>query len=477
MTETPLWQRSATEVVALLRTGDVSPLELIDVAAARIEAVNPAVNALPVLCLERARRQARALDPGERRNHPGWLAGLPVAVKDYNDVEGVVTSHGSPIHAGVLAACSDATVRRLEHNGALPIGKSNVPEFAGANTFNPVYGATRNPWDLRMSVAGSSGGSAAALASGMCWLATGNDLGGSLRTPASFCGVVGLRPSPGRVPRSVDRRPFDPLWVEGPMARSVGDVALMLEAACGAALGDPLAFDSRSGEFVEAVADPRPPRRIAFSPDLGVVPMEPEIAGICRAAAMRFGGLGTEVTDDIPDFTGSVDAFQVLRAVLFAVNMGDVLARERERISPDIVWNIEKGLSLDAEAIRNAEQVRGELFQRVSAFFEHHDLLCCPAASVPPYPVEQRYPAFIAGRASQTYIDWIAITFAITLTGCPAISLPCGFTDAGLPVGLQLVGPPRGEARLLAAARALEAELGVSARVPIDPRPRAVAAE
>ena len=468
---------TATEVVARLKRREVTPLEVVDVLARRIDAIDGKVNAIPTRCFERPRSQARALM--ERKSQPtkrGWLAGLPVPIKDNNDVGGVITTQGSPIFADFVPEKSDNTVATLEANGAIPIGKSNIPEFAGANTFNTVFGATRNPWDLRMSVAGSSGGAAAALASGQAWLANGNDLGGSLRQPASFNGIVGLRPSPGRVPRKAAAFPFDPLWVEGPMARNVPDLALMFDAMCAENVDDPLTMPPPPMPWVEAVHMPAKPRRVAFSPDLGIVPVEPEIRAICQQAATRhFAAIGATVEEACPDFSGALDAFQTLRAALVATALGDLLPNQRNHIKPDIVWNIEKGLKQTADDVIRAERARRLLFHRVSAFFETYDLLVCPATPLAPFPVEINYPETIADVRSETYIDWLGICFAVTLTSCPVVAIPAGFTASGLPVGLQLIGRPRGEAALLGAAALFEQATGLDKRVPIEPRERATA--
>ena len=473
MANDDLIRLGAAEAVALLRRRAVSPVELVEAAARRIEAVDGEVNALPTRFFDVARDDARRFvdaSHGPAAEHPGWLAGLPIAVKDYNDVAGQRTTFGSPIFADNVAAESDLTVRTLVASGAIPIAKSNVPEFAGSNTFNPVFGATRNPWDLRKSAGGSSGGSAAALATGEVWLATGNDLGGSLRIPASFCGTVGLRPSPGRVPRGAALPPFDVLWVEGPMARNVADLALMLDAGALPSPHDPLSLPPPALSFQDAVRQARPPRRVAFTPDLGLAAVDPEVAEICRAGAARFAAMGTVVEETGPDFAGGIDAFQVLRALLFAAVRGDLLATDRHRIAPEIVWNIEKGFQLTVAQIVEAERARHRIFQAVATFFDDWDLLACPTVAVPPFPVEQRYPTEIGGVALTSYIDWMFLTFVLTLTGCPAISIPCGVTAAGLPVGLQIVGRSQGESSLLAAAHLLEQELGLAGRVPIDPR-------
>jgi len=462
---------TATEVVSRLKRREVSPLELVDALIARIEAVDGRINALPTRCFDRARAQAKALTAaGAQPDRPGWLAGLPMPIKDNCDVGGVRTTQGSPIFADFVAPVSDHTVATLEANGAIPIAKSNIPEFAGANTFNTVFGATRNPWDLRMSVAGSSGGAAAALASGQAWLANGNDLGGSLRTPASFCGILGLRPSPGRVPRKAPPLPFDPLWVEGPMARNVPDLALMFDAMCAQHPDDPLTLPPPAVPWVEVVRAPVAPRRIGFSADLGILPVEPEVKAICRDAMRHFEAIGAQVDEACPDFSGAIEAFQTLRATLVAAALGQHLPNQRNRIKPDIVWNIEKGLRQTADDTIRAERLRGQLYHRISAFFERYDLLVCPAAPVPPFPVEINYPEVIDGVRSETYIDWIGITFAITLTSCPVVAIPAGFTASGLPVGVQLVGRPRGEAALLGAAALFEQATGLAKRVPLDPR-------
>lgn len=453
-----LWRLSATEAVDKLRRGEVSPLEMVESAAVRIEAVEPKINALPIRFLDAAREQAKGFR-SDADEHPGWLAGLPIAIKDYNDVAGQLTTSGSPIYANHVAAADDRTVATLRGNGAIPLAKSNVPEFAGSHTFNPVWGVTRNPWDLGRTAGGSSGGAAAALAAHEVWLANGSCLGGSLRIPASFCGVVGLRPSPGVVPRGDGLPAFDSLWVDGPMARNVPDLALMLDAMTVMTSHDPLSRPVPTGGFQAAMRRGRPPRRIGFSADLGLRSVDPEVAAICDAAARRFTAMGSAVEGVAPDFSGAIESFQVLRALLFADVRGDLLPAERARINPDIVWNIEKGQNLTATEIIQARRARHGLFHRVAQFFDEYDLLACPTVAVAPFPVEQRFPTEIAGEKLTTYIDWMFLTFVITLTGCPAISLPCGLTREGLPVGLQLVGWPHGDAELLGYASLMEQEL------------------
>ncbi|MEN7528267.1 amidase family protein [Cupriavidus sp. DL-D2] len=472
LSDDSLCKLSATEAVRLLRRREVSPLDLVDAAIARIEAVDPVVNALPIRNFEAARAAARHFpkaDPAVSEA-PGWLAGLPIAVKDYNDLAGTPTTYGSPIFANNVATHSDLTVANLEQRGAIPLAKSNVPEFAGANTFNTVFGATRNPWNTQCSAGGSSGGSAAALAAGMVWLATGNDLGGSLRIPASFCGIVGMRPSVGRVPRPASVMPYDPLWVEGPMARSVADVALMLDAQAHFDMRDPLSWPAPAVPFTQAIAAPRAPARVAFSTNLGIGKVEAEVAAICRQATLRFADVGAEVEAAHPDFSGAFEAFQTLRANLVAAVRGPLLTEHRARICDEIIWNIEKGLQQTGADVARADRLRGELFQRVTAFFGEYDVLACPTVAVAPFPVAQRFPTEIDGEPLTSYIDWMYLTFVLTLTGCPTISVPVGLTSDGRPVGLQLVGRPRGDFDLLAAAHLLEQMCGMGTQVPRAPQ-------
>jgi len=473
MTQDGLIRLTAREAVNLLERRQVSPLDLIDAALARIDAVDGAVNALPIRCPERARDHARRLTdappPEDRR---GWLAGLPLAIKDSMAVAGVRSTWGSPIFADNVPGHSDFQVEALERRGGIVLARSNAPEFAaGSNTFNEVFGKTRNPWNTAMSCGGSSGGAAVALATGQVWLANGSDLGGSLRIPASFCSVVGLRPSAGVVPHGPGFNAFDGLGVGGPMARNVGDLALMFDAMAQFDPRDPLSVPPPAQGFLDAALAPRPPRRIGFSGNLGFLPVEPEVRQIAAAAAGRFAERGVAVEEACPDFGDAPEIFQTLRAIGFVAGFAPLLEEHRARIKPEVVWNIEKGLALDGEQVGRALRARSALYGRVAAFFADYDLLASPAVILPPFDIEQRYVKEVAGHSFDNYVDWLGMSYAVTLTGCPALSLPCGFTKSGLPVGLQLVGRPRGEAALLAAAALLEEQLGLAGLVPIDPRP------
>jgi amidase len=463
-----LIRKSATEIVQLLRRREMSPLDLLDALEFRIAEVDRHVAALPTLCFERARDMARLL---MKAKQPSLLAGLPVAIKDLIDVAGVRTTYGSPIFRDHVPDRSDILVETLERNGAIVYAKTNTPEFgAGANTFNPVFPPTRNPWNTSLSAAGSSGGSAAALATGTAWLAHGSDLGGSLRNPASFCGVVGLRPSPGRVAATPGYRIDETLGVEGPMARNVPDLALFLDAMCGAHPGDPLSLPAPAKSFTDSLRTSPGPKRVAYSRNLGITPVDPEVAELTLAAARKFEALGVVVEEAHPDFSEAHACFAVLRARSFAVGLKDHYENRRDLLKPDVIWNIEKGLKLTSEDVVRAERQRHAMFTRARQFFATYDLLLTPATIVPAFPLEQRYLDRLGSHVFGNYVEWLGIAYAITLVSSPAMSLPCGLTRADLPVGLQIVGPRLGEASVLKAGEMLESVLEFSKSIPIDPR-------
>lgn len=461
--------KTAVEVVAMLAKGTITPLDCLDALEARIAAVDGPVNALPTLCFDRARKAAR--DIMKDGAGGGLLKGLPVAIKDLTEVKGVLTTYGSPIFKDHIPVASDPLVETLEANGGVIYAKTNTPEFgAGANTFNEVFGPTRNPWNTSLSAAGSSGGSAAALATGTAWLAHGSDLGGSLRNPASFCGIVGMRPSPGRV-ATQPGYPMDRLLsVQGPMARTVEDTALFLDALSGEDIRDPVCLPAPATPFLTMARSGWKPARVAFSADLGITPVDPEVAEICAAAAARFAELGASVEEAHPDLSSAHEAFNVLRAKNFAISKKALLDTRRDLLKPEVIWNIEQGLALTMDDITRAEIARADMYKRTVSFFQTYDLLCTPATIVAPYPVEDRFVASCNGVAFDNYVHWLAIAYAITLVACPAISIPCGFTRKGLPVGLQIVAAPRADGRLLSGALQLEQILDLSRRTPILPR-------
>ena len=476
-----LTRLSATAAVAALRSGSVSPLEVIDAAAARIAETDGAVNALPTLGLDRAREHAQALMAGQRREaegQRGWLAGLPVVIKDLMDVAGVRTTYGSPLYRDHVPTASHPLVQRIERLGGIVIGKSNTPEFgAGGNTFNEVFGRTLNPWNTALTCGGSTGGGAVALATGQAWLAQGSDHGGSLRGPATLCSVVGLRPSPGRVTRGSSTNLYSPLSVQGPMARNVADLALFLDTMAGHDPRDPLTFDAPGESFSDAVARAKGPLRIAFTANYGGrLPVERETREICTAAVRLFEQAGCTVEEAHPELGPVEDVFLALRAQQFVVDRELQIEANRAAFKPDIIWNTEHGLSQTPSRLAWAERERAALYRRFVTFFERYDVLVTPGAATPAWDVALRARTEVDGVKLTNYIAGSAITSAITLTTCPAVSLPCGFDRHGRPVGLQIIAPARGEALALQAAALYERLSGLDRMVPIDPRPGIVPA-
>ncbi len=482
MSSDELIRLTATGAVARLKRGEISPLDLIDAAAARIAAVEPAVNALPTLCLDRARDHAKRLMRSEGREaegEPGWLAGLPVTIKDLTDVAGVRTTYGSPIFKDHVPATSHPLVERIERKGGIVIGKSNTPEFgAGGSTFNEVFGRTRNPWNTALTCGGSTGGGAVALATGECWLSHGSDHGGSLRRPATYCGVVGLRPSPGRVTRGTVNHLFAPLSVQGPMARNVPDVALFLDSMAGWDLLDPLTYDPPAIPYADAVAEalhaapPRRPLRIAFTPDFnGGLPVDRETREICARAVRRFEELpGCAVDLAAPDLGALGEAFLVLRSQQFVVDREQQMQTHRDLLKPDIVWNTERGLAATPSRLAWAERERAAWYRRVAALFAEYDLFVTPGAATPAFDVMLRHPESVDGKTLENYMAASLINASITLAGCPAVAVPCGFDQYGRPIGLQVVAPPRQEARALQAAALFERLTELDRLLPIGPR-------
>ena len=474
-----LTRLTATEAVGRLRRGDVTPLELIDAAAARIAAVEPLVNALPTLCLDRAREHAKRLMSGrdrEAEGEPGWLGGLPVVIKDLTDVAGVRTTYGSPLFRDHVPDTSHPLVRRIERKGGIVIGKSNTPEFgAGGNTFNEVFGRTLNPWNTALTCGGSTGGGAVAVATGEAWLAQGSDHGGSLRGPATLCSVVGIRPSPGRVTRGTANTLFSPLSVQGPMARNVLDLALFLDSMAGLCPSDPLTFDAPSRSFLDATTEARPPRRVAFTANYGGrLPVDRETREICTRAVRQFEQAGCVVEEAFPELGPVEEVFLALRSQQFVVDRELQIAAHRDSFKPDIIWNTEQGLAQTTSRLAWAERERAALYRRFVAFFERFDILVTPGSATPAWDVALRARDIVDGVKLDNYIAGSALTSAITLTSCPAVAVPCGFDQYGRPVGLQIVAPARGEAAALAAARVFEQIAGLDSLLPIDPRPGVV---
>lgn len=467
-----LVKMTATEVVALLKTGEVSPHELIDASEKRISETDEAINALPTLCFDRARKHADELVKEAVSDRPGHhLHGLPIAIKDLTPVKDVRFTMGSPIYEDQVASHSDLMVERLEERGGIVVAKSNTPEFgAGAQTFNEVFGTTTNPWNTSKTPGGSSGGSAASLAAGQVWLAQGSDYGGSLRIPASFSGVVGLRPSPKRVPHGPAGLPFGLNSVEGPMARTVPDTALMLDMMVGEHMSDPCSLPAPQQSYVDCLKSVPKFGKVAYSPNLGECPIDPEVAEICAAAAKDFARYCAGIEEDCFDLSDGDDIFQVLRAAQFAAAHAPKLESHRDKLKPEFIWNVEKGMKLTSEDIGKALRDQATLYHRVVEFFGEYDLLLCPTVMVPPFDHTLRYIEEVDGQKFDNYLSWLAMTYLLTNTACPTISIPCGFTKEGLPVGLQIMAPNSREDIVLQAAYAYERDHDFAAQVPIMPR-------
>jgi amidase len=458
----------ATELTALMRDGRLAAREVMAAHLAQIERVNPRVNAIVTLRAERAMDEARAADEARARGEaPGPLHGLPVAHKDAFLTRGVRTTFGSPIFADFVPEQDSLVVERQRRAGAIAVGKTNMPEFgAGSQTFNPVFGATRNPYDPTRTCGGSSGGSAVALACGMVALADGSDMGGSLRNPASFCNVVGLRPSIGRVPQWPSELVWGTLGVAGPMGRSARDVALLLSVLAGPDPRDPQSIAEGGARFRAPLERDFAGTRVAWSADLGGLPLEPGIAAALEPLRRALGELGCAVEEATPDLDGADEAFQALRGIAFAAGYGGLLDAHREQLKDTIVWNIELGRALTGRQVAAAELAQSRLFARMRAFTERYAFLLAPVSQVLPFPVEQEYPTRIDGVAMATYIDWMKSCSRVTLTGHPALSLPAGFTPDGLPVGAQIAGRYRNELGVLQLAHALEQALPAGRRRP-----------
>jgi amidase len=461
MTAEELCFTPATRLAALFTRGKVSPLEVMQAVLERIERVNPTLNAYCTVAAAQALEAAkRATTLAQRRSRRlGPLHGVPVSIKDLTPTKGIRTTWGSKIYEHHVPTEDALVVERLKAAGAIVVGKTNTPEFgAGANTFNEIFGPTRNPWNPALTCGGSTGGGAVALATGMGPLAQGSDLGGSLRLPASFCGVVGFRTSPGCVPVHPTVLAWDPWSVQGPMARTVGDVALMLSTIAGPDPRAPLSYPVATRALLDAVRRPSVKGlRVAWGGNLGVTPVDAEVEAMCRAGADVFRGLGARLDDAHPDFAGLEEIVQTSRGASMVARHADKLPKWREQMQENLVKNIEQGLRLTPVEIGRAERLRTELWHRVHAFQERYDLILTPTAPVPPFALELRSgPAEINGTPMRSYIQWALTTYAFTVVGVPAISVPCGFTRAGLPVGLQIVGRWRDEAGVLRAAAAFE---------------------
>ncbi|MSP66865.1 MAG: amidase [Alphaproteobacteria bacterium] len=449
---------SAVAARALIGRKALSPVELLDSCLARIQATNPRLNAFVAFAVERAKAEARAAEAAVMAGGPlPLLHGLPIGIKDLSATEGLRTTWGSRVFADHVPTADERVVAELRRAGAIVVGKTNTPEFgAGGNTTNLVYGPTRNPFDAALTCGGSSGGTAVALATDMVPIATGSDTGGSLRTPASMCGIVGFRPSPGLVPS--DRRAvgWTPLSVQGPMGRSVADTALLLAAMVGEDAADPLAGTLPAGDFSQPPPVDLARLRLAWSEDLGFAPVDDGVRATFRARLRALAPAFRASAEAAPDLAEASRIFATLRAVNYVASYREHYEQTPDLLGPNVRGNIADGLKMTLADAAWAQAAQTRLYRRVQPFFAEFDVLVTPAASVPPFPVEQLYCTHINGKPLESYFHWMALAYGMTLTTHPAAVIPCGLGPTGLPFGLQVIGPRRADRFVLGVAHALE---------------------
>ena len=453
---------------SLLDSGKVSSRELLAAHLRRIEEVNPELNAIVTLTPEIAYQRALAADDAQARGETlGLLHGLPIAHKDITDTAGVLTTMGSPIYKDRVPEKDDLIVERIRNAGAIMVGKTNTPEFgAGSQTFNEVFGVTSNPYDTSKTCGGSSGGAAVALAARMLPIADGSDLGGSLRNPASFCNVVGFRPSGGRVPTVPTSNLWMPLATKGPMARTVSDVSLFMQAIAGPHQLAPSSNIESPEIFSGSLERNFAGTKVAWSPDLGGLPVDPAVRTALASVPDRLSNLGCEVVEKWPDLSDAPEIFQTLRAEMFAHSYASLLKTHRDQLKATVIWNAEKGLAMSMKDHGEACFKQAQMFAELQHFMADIDFLACPVTQVPPFSKEIEYPKEIEGIRFDTYIDWMRSCSDITTTTHPAISVPAGFTPEGLPVGLQIVGKSRDDRSVLELAYAFEQATGIGQRRP-----------
>ena len=458
MPENELCDLTALELIGLIRSGKASITEVMDSHLSRIERVNPRVNAVVTLLPEQALDQARAMDDARSRgDDPGPLAGLPMAHKDLTLTKGIRTTLGSPLFKDFVPDRNQLIVERMQNAGAITIGKTNTPEFgAGSQTYNEVFGETLNPYDLSRTCGGSSGGAAVALACGMTPLADGSDMGVSLRNPAGFCNVVGFRPSPGRVPSWPCPAAWFTFAVDGPMARTVEDAALLLGVLAGPDPRSPISLEEPGAVFHRSLERDFSGVRIAWSRDLGGLPVDPAVTGVIESRRHVFESLGCRTEDAEPDFRGADEIFKAWRAWYVELSLGPLLDACRDSIKETVVWNAEQGRGLTGPELGRIETERTALYHRIREFMDGYEFIILPVSQVPPFDVKQRYVTEINGQEMTTYIDWMKSCYFITTVGLPAISVPCGFTAHGLPVGVQIVGRHRDDFGVLQLAYAFQ---------------------
>ena len=454
----------ARKLAQMLSARKVSAVEVASAFIAQIERVNPQLNAIVTFLPEQALAAAKKLDRGRKKSLYG---GLPIAYKDLVATKGIRTTYGSLVFENNVAQEDSAIVERLASHGALTLGKTNTPEFgAGSQTFNKVFGVTRNPYDLSKTCGGSSGGAAAAVAAGMLPFADGSDLAASLRNPGNFCNVVGFRPTPGRVPGYPEGNAWNTLSTLGPIARTVSDCAFLLAGMAGPDARAPTAIPEPGDIFLKPLSRKFRKTKIAWSPDLGGLPVEPDVSSILDQQRKVFADLGCAIEDAEPDFSGATECFETLRSVGFINRVGPLFKDHADKLKDTVRWNVEEGRRRSAEDVARAEGLRTQIFQRMRRFLETYDFLVCPVNQLAPFPAEMEWPREVAGRKMGNYLDWMKSCYYISVTAHPCISVPAGFTPAGLPVGIQIVGRYRDDFGVLQLAHAFEAATEIWKRRP-----------
>lgn len=454
---TDLCDLSALEMRRLIGVKDVSPVEILASCRRRIDAVNPLVNAVTATCWERAEQEAQRAEAAVLRGDPlGALHGLPIGIKDLDDTEGLTTTYGSPIYRKHVPPRDEWYVASIRRAGGIVVGKTNVPQLGlGGHSTNPVYGATGNPFDVSRIAGGSSGGSAAALSAGMLPLCSGSDSGGSSRNPAAFCGVVGLRQSAGIVPQPGRVFGWSPFPIKGPMARDVADACLMLGAMSGQDTADPFSHPFDSAALSRPIPVDLSTLRVAFSEDLGFALVDQRIRETFRRARTEFEAVFRASESGHPDNPHGNDLYELLRAVTAVASLGKHMDSHREILGENNIMMYEKGRNLSGETIAWAQMEQTLLYHRFNRFFVDHDLLITPTVGIPPHAVDQMYAKEVDGKPTRTFMHTLALTYGITVTGLPAISIPCGLEPTGTPFHLQLVAGKGKDAFLLGAAHAL----------------------
>lgn len=461
-----LYQISAQQLAAKIAQQEVRSLDAVNACFEQIDRHDATLKAFITTCREEAIAAAQQADELTQKGEIlGPLHGVPIAIKDLAATANIRTTYGSLLYQDYVPTYDDLCVARLKAAGAIIIGKTNTPEFGmGAHATNALCGPTATPYAPDRSSGGSSGGAAVAVATGMAYLAHGTDMGGSVRTPASFCDVVGLRPSAGRIPRVPKMLLWESLVTDGVLARSVEDAALMLSVMAGFDARDPVSLAPAKWEvpeFSEEMCDRLYGKiRLGFSTDLGIAVIDPEVRDGFEEAIARMGSLCERIAATHPDCTEAQKTFESLRVGIIHQAHRHHLQRYPDQISSSVRWNIEQGIGLSAQDYLQAEVERGQLYQRFLNFFEDYDVLATVSASVPPFPHTQTEILEIDGTPLRNIIDYLTITYTLTLTGLPVISIPCGRMTSGLPMGMQLVGKPHGEAELLQFAYLLQETLG-----------------